>query len=429
MPAVKFRTAAEQRASDSDLGEINREFRAILARADYLERVDSPSADEKREAQALAGLVQEYDNLLHELSPIDRTGVVAPGADNGILNGGTTGYRNGAPLTDRQTFSGYVQASGMAREEESDLSLRKYLRGAMFGEWNGAENERRAMMSLSGGADGAFLLPTPLAAQIIDLARAQTRVMQAGARIVPMPNRTLDIAQWTGDPAPEWRAEGDPIAESDGTLGTVQLSAKSLAVHTKITRELLEDASEVEDQLRRAFAAGFAKKIDAAALYGTGTDDEPTGLVATTGVTKTAVATDGASPTWTHLVDSVGRVRDANEEPTAQILANRTDRSLSKLVDTTGQYLAAPGYLDGVRRLATTAVPTNLTTGTNNDTSDVFTGDFSQLLVGVRTNLQISVLRERFMVEEGSYALVGWYRGDIAVARPAAFDIVRGVRA
>ena len=32
------------------------------------------------------------------------------------------------------------------------------------------------------------------------------------------------------------------------------------------------------------------------------------------------------------------------------------------------------------------------------------------------------------MVEEGSFGLVGWYRGDIAVARPKAFDIVRGVR-
>jgi hypothetical protein len=58
----------------------------------------------------------------------------------------------------------------------------------------------------------------------------------------------------------------------------------------------------------------------------------------------------------------------------------------------------------------------------------VITGDFSRLSVGVRTALSITVLRERFMVQEGSFALVGWYRGDIAVARLKAFDIVRGVR-
>ncbi len=52
----------------------------------------------------------------------------------------------------------------------------------------------------------------------------------------------------------------------------------------------------------------------------------------------------------------------------------------------------------------------------------------SQLYVGVRTALTITVLRKRYMVEEGSFGLVGWYRGDVAVARPKAFDIVRGVR-
>jgi HK97 family phage major capsid protein len=127
-------------------------------------------------------------------------------------------------------------------------------------------------------------------------------------------------------------------------------------------------------------------------------------------------------------VDSVGRVRDANETPTAQILADRTARSLSKQKDSQGTYLAAPSYLEGVRRLSTTTIPGNLTTETSTDTSDVFTGDYSQLLIGVRTALTITVLKERYMVEEGSFGLVGWYRGDVAVARPKAFDIVRGVR-
>jgi HK97 family phage major capsid protein len=73
-------------------------------------------------------------------------------------------------------------------------------------------------------------------------------------------------------------------------------------------------------------------------------------------------------------------------------------------------------------------MPVNLTTGTSNDTSDVFTGDFSQLYVGVRTALTITVLRERYMVDEGSFGLVGWYRGDVAVARPKAVDSVHGIR-
>jgi HK97 family phage major capsid protein len=244
-----------------------------------------------------------------------------------------------------------------------------------------------------------------------------------------MANRTLDVARWAEDPMPQWRAEGAPISEDDATLEKVTLAAKSLAVVTKITRELLEDASGIEEQLRRAFALGFALKVDGAALYGTGTNEEPSGLINTPGVTKTNVAANGGPPTWDVLVDSVGRVRDANETPTTQLMADRFARSLAKLREGgTGAYVAAPQYLDGVQRLTTSQVPANLSTGTSTDTSDVVTGDFSQLLVGVRTALTITVLKERYMVEEGSFGLVGWYRGDIAVARPKAFDIVRGVR-
>jgi hypothetical protein len=45
-----------------------------------------------------------------------------------------------------------------------------------------------------------------------------------------------------------------------------------------------------------------------------------------------------------------------------------------------------------------------------------------------RTALQVTVPQERFMVEEASFGLVGWWRGNVAVARPKAFDIVLGVR-
>ncbi|SOC48539.1 hypothetical protein SAMN05660748_1235 [Blastococcus aggregatus] len=39
------------------------------------------------------------------------------------------------------------------------------------------------------------------------------------------------------------------------------------------------------------------------------------------------------------------------------------------------------------------------------------------------------MLQERYMVESGSFGLVGWSTCDLAVARSKAFDIVRGVRA
>jgi HK97 family phage major capsid protein len=74
-------------------------------------------------------------------------------------------------------------------------------------------------------------------------------------------------------------------------------------------------------------------------------------------------------------------------------------------------------------------VPRNLVVGTSGaTTSDIFTADWSQLYIGVRIALRVEVLKERFMTDSGSYAFLGWWRGDIQVARPKAFDVVTGVK-
>ena len=57
--------------------------------------------------------------------------------------------------------------------------------------------------------------------------------------------------------------------------------------------------------------------------------------------------------------------------------------------------------------------------GSSSLTSDVFTGAWSQLLIGVRIQLEITVLRER-SADVGAYELLAWARMDVAVARPAA---------
>lgn len=437
---MKIKTAAELR--ERVAGQtISQQFAAIREahsqRLDACHKLDSDAGIEGRELKASER--REYDGHIDEtrrLNVLLQTLEASPEAqrvDRSELAGygegfNVTGeYRDGAPLSPDQSMRGFVRARGLVTDEDADqpLSLRKCLRGALFQDWTDAGPELRAMSGLS-GAGGGFSLPTVLTAEIIDLARSQTRILEAGARVIPMDSRTVDVAKWVTDPTPGWRAEGAAIPESDGALDKVTLDAKSLAVFTKITRELLEDASEVEDQLRNAFAAGFARKVDLAALYGGGAN-EPVGLKATAGVTKTPLATNGAAPTWAALVNSVGRLRDANEDPTAIIAADRTWRTLNLLADTTGQYIPAPSYLDGLARLSTSQVPKNLTVGTSADTSDVFSGDFRQLFLGVRTQLQIT-LSDRFMTESGSFALVGWWRGDVAVARPAAFDIVTGVR-
>ena len=349
-------------------------------------------------------------------------------------------YSQGRPLDRGQSFAGYTRANARGEELHDQLNLGRYLRGVTMGNWRGSDRELEAFNSMSGAGltTGGALLPKTLAAEIIDLAGVKTRVMEAGARVVPMATREVDVPKWTQDPSLAWRDENAVIGESDAAVNKVTLSAKSLATVVRVSRELVEDTN-IGDALANSFAAALAAKVDQAALYGTGANGQPTGVKVHSAVAKTAMGSgNGAAlASWDPLIDAVGRLRDANEEPNAQVLADRTARTLAKLRTVAGgEYLAPPAYIENVTRLTTTGIPVNLTVGTSSDCSDVFTADWSQLYIGIHVNLVIEVLRERYMTTDGAetpaggqYGFLAWFRGDIQVARAGAFDVLTGVRA
>jgi HK97 family phage major capsid protein len=58
---------------------------------------------------------------------------------------------------------------------------------------------------------------------------------------------------------------------------------------------------------------------------------------------------------------------------------------------------------------------------------EVYTGQWNRLLVGIRTGFTLKFLGERF-IDNGQYAFLAYLRGDIQLARPAAFAVDLGVR-
>ena len=52
--------------------------------------------------------------------------------------------------------------------------------------------------------------------------------------------------------------------------------------------------------------------------------------------------------------------------------------------------------------------------------------DWSQLLIGVRMGISLHVLRERY-ADSGEIGIVAYFRGDVQLARPAAFQMTTGV--
>jgi HK97 family phage major capsid protein len=341
-------------------------------------------------------------------------------------------------LTREQSVHDWLQTRGAFTPEQAQgLSFDRYLRGMATGRWDDAPQER-ALAEATVGAGGA-LVPSPLSARVIDLARAATRVFQAGAITVPMTAQTLALARLTGEGTPGWKTENSAItATADMTFDRVTFTARTLTRVITLSLELFEDADpSSEDVIARSFASQMALELDRVALRGSGTAPEPRGVLNQSGITTTAHGANGSvigSPPaagtmgWEFLAQAAGAVRTANFEPDAQILAPRTALSLGLLRDTTNQYIAPPTYLDGITRLQTKQVPINLTVGTSTDCSEVYTADWSNLLVGIRTDFNLRFLGERYLADNLQYAFLAYLRADIQLAQPTAFVVDTGVR-
>jgi HK97 family phage major capsid protein len=323
----------------------------------------------------------------------------------------------------------WLQARGRFDHADAEgLSFDRYLRGMATGQWDGAEHER-ALAESSIGAGGA-LVPAPLSARVIDLARNRTVVFRAGAQTVPMTSATLALARLTSEGTPAWKSENAAITPADMVFDRVTFTARTLVRTILLSVELFEDADpSSEDVIANSFAGQMAVELDRVALLGTGTPPEPRGVLNQSGVTTTTHGANGAAITnYDFWLDAIGAVRAAGFEPNAHVQAPRSSTSLSKLKEaTTNAYMAPPANM--LPMYTTKSVPITLTVGTSTDTSLVFTADWSNLLIGIRTDFTLRFLGERYLADNLQYAFLAYLRADVQVAQPTAFVVDTGVRA
>jgi HK97 family phage major capsid protein len=332
-------------------------------------------------------------------------------------------------LTREQSVYDYLATRGAFDPSDAEgLSFDRYLRGMATADWTGADHER-ALAESSIGAGGA-LVPSPLSARVIDLARNRTVVFRAGAQTVPMQAQTLALARLTSEGTPAWKSENATITAADMVFDRVTFTARTLVRTILLSVELFEDADpSSEDVIARSFAGQMAVELDRVALLGTGTAPEPRGVLNQSGVTLTAHGANGTAITnYDWWLDAIGAVRAAGFEPNAHVQAPRSSTSLSKLKEaTTNAYMTPPAGL--LPMLTTKSVPITITTGTSTDTSYVFTTDWSQLMVGIRTDFRLRFLGERYLADNLQYAFLAYLRADVQLAQPTAFVVDTGVRA
>jgi HK97 family phage major capsid protein len=299
--------------------------------------------------------------------------------------------------------------------------------------------------ALAVGGTGSALVPTIWAAQLIDLARAESVVGAAKATVIPMDAGTVKIGRQTGDPSAAFRAEATEITPSDPTFDSVTLEAKTMSAIVTASIEWWQDTPSADALVTKALAQALGGKLDEVALYGgttagagsinLPTPPNPRGVLATLIANRPAnvlgtTPANGTTPSvasgyWNEILDAVYTVRDANEDPTAVIWSSKLERQYARAVDTTGQPLGVPAALADVPRLRINRVP-SYAKGTLTSATDAFVGDFRQLLIGQRLGITRQPLPELYAAE-GKYGVLATWRGDVALARSGAFSVYRAL--
>lgn len=423
----------------SELAEVRNQRNELIQKAKKILAVSTAEGrdltpDETRESERL---MDEADVLEHRLGSASmrdaqkRAGVTRyqQEQEGKPLNGSESrAFLPGefrALAKDESVREHLIGTGEIAERRGRPLSLGKTIRGIVTGKWDGAAEEQRALSGNLGTA-GGYMLSEELSALWIDRARAASVMVRAGVRVVPMKTASLSMVRVTGDPTPAWRIEGDPIATSEPVFGGVTFNARSLAVAVPISKELLADAANAADIVESVLVSAMALEFDRAVLDGDGVR-KPKGIRTTTGVGTLAVS--GAATTL-KFAEAIGSVLQQNETPNGIVLHPRTfSAAIDRAVDSTNQPLRLPPSLERMPFFQTTSVP--ITLGGGSETAPIV-GDFSQVIVGLRQNIEIAISTQGSTTDGRGFGrneaiIVAILRADSMLVREKAFCVMTGV--
>lgn len=265
-------------------------------------------------------------------------------------------------------------------------------------------------------------MPDEMLSGVIDLARANSVIVKAGAVSIKMGSDNLTLARVRTDPTFATRIENAEITETDIVFDKLNLVAHNFGALIKCSRELAADAPNFSALVTGTLSRAFAAKLDYVAINGT-TSTHPSGVLqwgTDSGVTET---TSVGAIAWEDLHNAATSVRETNYEPSGYIVHPTIAGDLDILTTGDGtnsakQWLGAPPSLEGVTRYGTTNCPT----------SSIVVGDWSQFAIGIRQGAMIEVSTQRgdAFSKHQVHIKLSW-RGDFAAFRRNAFHRLVGI--
>jgi HK97 family phage major capsid protein len=390
--------------TEERLGEIEAELRQL-------------EAEEERIGGAAARLEAVRSGSAHTRT----VATFSAGARAATSAGGT-----GLPVSrdDKALILGKEQRMADRYPNAAGLSLGRYLRGIVTGNWTGAAAESAEYRSLT-TVSGAALIPQALSAQVLDAVRAKSVLFQSGASMVPMEARTVVIPRVKTDPVFGFKAEAEACDESIIEFEGIELKARTAYGLVSVSLEALESGQGLDAAVKLAMAEALANLIDAKCLFGAG-GVEPAGILLSDKIgTVTAV---GDLQGWNPFIEGIGKVRTANGDPTALVMNAQVDELCNKFTTTEGLPLPMPKVIENIpNKLISNQLPANLGAGANESVAMVY--DPQAVVIGIQSPIRIELSREALdAYKKGVVYLRVYAFCDVALTRPGWVCRVDGLK-
>jgi HK97 family phage major capsid protein len=296
-------------------------------------------------------------------------------------------------------------------DEKEKFSLFKAIYAIKTGDWSHAQFEAEVFrqtkdMATSPDSSGGYLVPTQAWPEMVEMLRAEGVVFKMGGTLLgDLTGSPVEIPKQTGGATAYWVGENEALTASDPTLGQLQLTPKSVGCLVKLSNRLLRMSNPSAEQMVRAdIAQVVGLAIDLAALRGSGTAGQPTGIANTSGINTKAWGTNSPNFDLFYDMEYELALDNALRGKLGFVFHPCVKRAISKLKvaqysgDAGGEYVIRPmdvnaltSYI-GYPFATTTQIPINL--GTGNNETEVYFGNWQELIVAQWAGIEILPSKE-----------------------------------
>lgn len=257
--------------------------------------------------------------------------------------------------------------------------------------------------------------------QYIEPFRNKLLARQLGARVLTGLSGNVDIPAYGSGVSSGWVAENGALSASGMTFGNKTLTPKHVGSLAEMSRQLIQQSSPaIEQLLRDDMAFALAQAIDSAMILGGGTN-EPTGILAATGTQSASLATLN----WAGILEMLELIELVNGSAGGWLTSPQV---ATKLRGTLKSATAGAAYLSEGGRMADLGVNSTKQVPLNGTTGQLILGDFSQVMLGIWSEIDILVNPyDSTAYARGGVLVRAMATCDIAIRHPEAFVIADDV--